>query len=116
MDTYEYLFNHTMQDLQDKKTMEQLRQETNAQTQRTSLELLQTNLQFLSDYGFSLELEFFGSNVYPYCCRLWVKFRGHQWRFCYSIKRGIYVDYDFDYTYTIDDIVKKIAGYYFRNK
>jgi len=120
MNTYEYLFNSTVQKLQDEKNQERLQTEMREQQECAAIKLLQDHLQFLSEYGYYFELIDYGTNYLPrrYCLNIYSYGNQGGYSFCYSTQCGAYLN---DYkrneaSYTIDDIVEKLARDYFKNK
>ncbi len=120
MNTYEYLFNSTVQKLQDQKDKERLQTEAREQQEYAAIKLLQDHLQFLSEYGYYFEFIDYGTNHLPrrYCLSIYAYENKGGYSFCYSTQCGSYLnDYNRNEAlYTIDDIVEKLARNYFKNK
>ena len=121
MNTYEYLFNSTVQKLQDQKDKERLQTEAREQQEYAAIKLLQDHLLFLYEYGYYFELIDHGTNnrPYRYCLKIHsYENSGGYSSFCYSTQCGAYLNYDNlnEALYTIDDIVEKLARGYFKNK
>lgn len=115
MNTYEYLFNRTMQNMQEEIDKQKFQKELNQKRELAALELLQNSLQFLSKYGYQFEIKKNSCSQLLYYLEIEVpkEIERNCFYYEYLVEEDMYRTKYGEKKQTIDDIITDIAKYTF---